>query len=357
MKYNLVFLFAAFLLGITSCKKSKEQEFDREAMLENMASSHIIPEYQNLKTELSELTTAVSSFQESATSGNLTNMQDQFLTTYLNFERVKMFDFGPAETINLKAGMNTYPVDGDKIDANIIAGSYTLASAANTDAIGFPAIDYLIYSGDGSAILDRFTTDINATNAHTYLQTVVTKMSEELTTVLDQWNGSYKSTFVAASGTDVGSSISLMYNEFVKDIELLKNAKIGIPAGQFSGGETFPTYVEAFYSGKSQLLALENLTALKRVYTGGSGVGFDDYMVFALENGSTSVASSTIESQFDVCHSHISGLGDPFSDAIPTNFDGFSAAFQQIKKLVAYAKTDIPGALGILITFSDTDGD
>lgn len=356
MKY-LTLLSIAITLGVTSCNKPEEQEFDREAMLTNIASGHILPEYQNLNTELAQLELLAGGFAGATSLENLNLLRDQFVTTYLCFQRVKMFDFGPAGDYTFKASTNTYPTDPDKINANIESGSYVLGSAGNTDAIGLPAIDYLLYSGADTDVLNRFSVDAHAENAKTYLLALIDKIRSELSLVKAEWDGAYYDTYIAANGTDVGSSISLLFNEWVKDIELLKNAKIGIPGGQFSGGETFPTYVEAYYSGISQQLALESVTALKRVYTGGTGVGFDDYMQFVEENEGTTVAAGEITNQFDVCHTKIAGLGNPFSEDIPVNFSGFEETFQEIKKLVAYVKTDVPAALGVLITFSDTDGD
>ena len=100
MKHYLAFILVALLFGITSCKKPKEQEFDRAAMLENIAASHIVPEYQNLKSELSLLSAKTATFETDPTTLNLGDLRNQFMSTYLNFERVKMFNFGPAEDAN-----------------------------------------------------------------------------------------------------------------------------------------------------------------------------------------------------------------------------------------------------------------
>ena len=82
----------------------------------------------------------------------------------------------------------------------------------------------------------------------------------------------------------------------------------------------------------------------------------DDYMDASVEFGSTAIPSSEITSQFDVCIAQIEALNDPFSESIAVDASGYSAAYLELKKLVAYVKTDIPAALGVLISFSDTDG-
>lgn len=350
-------LFTISLIFAVGCKKNEDVEYDRKALLENMSSNLIIPGYNNLLTELNNLELAVTTFNGASSAGNLAALRDQYLSSYMAFQEVKMYDFGPAADYAFKAACNTYPTNTDKIEENITSGSYTLGAADNTTAIGFPALDYLLFSGDDLTVLNRFTTDPDAAEAKNYLSAIVVKMKTELEAVLSTWNDSYEATFLAANGTDVGSSLSLIYNEWVKDIELLKNAKIGIPAGIFSGGEQFPDYVEAYYAGYSKTLALKSLDALEQVFTGAMGEGMDDNMAFEVENGTAMVTADEILDQFAVCRAKIEALGDPFSESIPVDFDGFNESFQEIKKLVAYAKTDIPAILGVLITYSDTDGD
>jgi hypothetical protein len=355
-RYSLV-LSTLLVLLIAGCKKSEAPTYDRAALLDNMANGLILPGYEQLRTDLTNLETAASTFHTTTSAENLAALRSAFLDAYLSFQAVKMYDFGPAADYAFKAACNTYPTNTTKIDENISSGSYILGAAENTAAIGFPALDYLYYNGDDVTIINQFTTDPDANARKTYVDELIIKMKTELEAIISSWNGSYRATFLAANGTDVGSSISLMYNEWVKDIELLKNAKIGIPAGLFSGGEQFPDYVEAYYSGYSKTLALASLNALEQVFLGATGEGMDDNMSFEVENGTAMVSSSEITDQFSVCRTKIEALGEPFSESIPANPAGFNEAFQEIKKLVAYAKTDIPAILGVLITYSDTDGD
>lgn len=354
---RILIIASALSLTVLGCKKPEDVEFDRKAMLTEMYTNVISIAYSNMANGMVDLDTKADLFVAAPGLDQLTDLRNSYLNNYLLFQHIKALDFGPAGDIGLKAALNTYPTDSVKIKNNIASGTYTLGSAGNVDAIGFPALDYLLFSGSDIEVLNRFNSDENATEAQLYLTDIIDKMKSEISTVQTTWQDTYQSTFINADGTDVGSSIGLMFNEFVKDLELVKNAKIGIPAGQFSGGETFPTYVEAYYSGHSQALAKENLSALKNLFKGGVGLGYDDYMNFVDETEDLPITAADIEDQFEVCISKVSTLGNPFSDDIPTNFSGFSETFQELKKLVAYAKTDLSAALGVLITFSDTDGD
>lgn len=357
MRNNLSLLLLGILIASTACKKDNTTEYERGALLTNLADNLILPDYDTFYNELGQLETSIATFNGATSADNLVSVRNAFIDAYIAFQHVKMYDFGPASDYAFKSACNTYPTDTAKINANIASGSYILGAAENTIAIGFPALDYLLYDGGDLEVLNRFTTDEDAAVAKSYLIEVTQKMKAELGALISTWNSSYRATFISANGTDVGSSISLMYNEWVKDLELLKNAKIGIPAGLFSGGEQFPDYVEAYYSGYSKLLALESLNALEQVFLGGTGEGMDDNINFEVDNGTATLTASEITDQFDIIRGQIGSLGDPFSTSIPSDFAGFNSTFQEIKRLVAFAKTDMPAILGVLITFSDTDGD
>lgn len=354
---RLFLAISAITLLLFSCKEEQEFEFDRTALLTEVATNQIVPKYEELVTKINLMKVAIDAFELSASEANLLAIRTAFSSTYLAFQHVKMFEFGPAADYGFQRSSNTYPTDTAQINTNIESGSYSLTTVSNAAAIGFPAIDYLIHKGSNESILFAFTSSASASNRMNYLKDLCVKLQTEALAIKSSWSTGYKETFIAANGTDISSSISILFNQFVIDLELVKNAKIGVPSGQYSGGEPFPTYVESYYNGASKSLAIANLIALKSVFTGGTGIGMDDYMDASVELGTTSIPSSEITNQFDVCIASVEALTDPFSTSIPVDIAGFSKAYQELKKLVAYAKTDIPAALGVLISFSDTDGD
>ena len=351
-------LFAALIgIAFSSCKEPAEFEFDRTALLTEISENQIIPDYQDFVNKINSVLLSLDDFNVDPSEANFLDIRSNFSATYAAFQKIKMYEFGPAEEFGFRRSTNTYPTDSVQINANIASGTYTLGAVSNSAAIGLPAIDYLLNSGSTAAMYSAFTSGPSAANRLTYLNDLSIKIKTEATAILSAWNSGYKSSFIAANGTDISSSHSVLFNQFVIDLELVKNAKIGVPSGQYSGGEPFPSYVESYYNGASKSLAIANLVALKSVFTGGNGIGMDDYMDASVEFGSTAIPSSEITSQFDVCIAQIEALNDPFSESIAVDASGYSAAYLELKKLVAYVKTDIPAALGVLISFSDTDGD
>lgn len=356
MRYSIFYLSVIFFSAI-GCKKPTDiEDFDRKGMLTNMHSSVIIPAINNLDAELANLSAKSLSFTSDPSELSLENLKSAFGSTYLSFQHVKPLNFGPLDDYGVVTSMNTYPTDTSKIQTNILSGSYILASAANLNAIGLPAIDYLLYHATNSQIIFEFSTDTEAQNRATYLTELISKMETELTTAKANWD-SYNTTFIDADANDIGSSTSILFNAFVKDIELIKNAKIGIPAGFQTSGQTLPAYCEAYFSGMSIELALENLKALQNIFNGGNSLGFDDYIKDVEDESVTNSLADNINSQFESCKSKLNAVGSPLSNKIDSNPTAVSDAWQEIKKLITYTKTDMSSILGLLITFQDNDGD
>ena len=355
--YRSSFLLILTATIFSACKDNNKTEFDRKAMLDNMASAAISPAYIDVNNALALLLTRTEEFNATPNTTTLTSLKQQYVTTNVYYQHCAMYGFGPALEYGIKGAFNTFPSDTTKIEANITAGTYTLGSAANTTAIGLPAIDYLLYFGGDAQVIANFSTDALAANRKTYLVDLVTKMKSELQPVLDQWNGAYKTTFISADGTDVSSSCSYLLNEFVKDIELVKNAKVGIPSGQQTGGATLPAYVEGYYSGLSTTFALENLYGLETCFVGGSGLGLDDYIRHEEGDDVSSSLADQIIAQFDVCESQVGALADPLSATVDADWASVNNAYLELKKLVILTKTDMTAVLGLLITYQDSDGD
>lgn len=357
--FNMKFILSTSVLVLLfcSCKKDKDKvEFDRGAMLVNISSNIILPALTEMEESLDQLELSVNSFNSNVSQVTLDAAKAQFVEAYKTYQRCKMYDFGPMADYGITAGMNTYPTDTGKISSNISSGSYNLSSADNITAIGLPAMDYLLYDGSDTEILNLFSSHSNANNRKNYLSAVCQKMNSEFSVMTGQWQ-SYKATFDAADGNDIGGSSSILFNAFVKDIELLKNAKIGIPAGFQTSGQTLPNYVEALYSVQSIELAIENTKALQNLFVGGTGISFDDYIRDVESDDIKISLADNINNQFEIIETKLSSVGTPLSDKVNSNQTAVSDAWNEIKKLVTYSKTDMSSILGLLITFQDNDGD
>ena len=367
--YLLYVLALMSLLAQSSCKKTNKpgDDFDQKALFQNIADGQVIPGYQNLKTATDGLKAKALSFNAAPDSTGLTDLKMELISAWNVWQNVSAFEFGPAETVFLRSSLNTFPADTAQIASNISTGTWDLAIAANADAKGFPALDFLLFGANGqdSTLLALFTTEANASSRRNYLAALITEMSNKVNTVLAGWEatgGNYRETFINNTGTDVGSSLGMLVNQMNQDFEQMKNSSIGIPAGVKTLGNALPEKTEAYFSGRSASLLKTHLGAHERIFmgtglNGGSGIGLYDYLL-ALEaqyNGGT--LAGAIQSGFTTARGAVDALTDPFSQQVINDNPTVLTAYQDCQALVVMLKSDMPSALGVLITYTDNDGD
>jgi len=228
-----------------------------------------------------------------------------------------------------------------------------------------PAIEYLLFSSSNQQdILDRFTTNLNADSYKAYLTSLISNLIEINTSILNDWNTSYKSTFINNVGTDVSGSFSVMVNSLAQRTDDFKRHQVGIPAG-YSGNvataNTNPNAVQGFYTQKSINYMLLTLNNMKNVLNGkgtSDGKGLYDYLktlnVTSIFGGNL---ADDIIAQIDVCITKVNDCGTNYSETVTTDKAKADALFLETKKLLVLMKVDLPSALGVSISYTDSDGD
>lgn len=345
-----------FVISILySCTKEDEEvtpDFNKAELLTNLSGEIILPSVQQFALDLNELSTSFSTFSSDKSQVNLTAVREKLTNAYLTWQTVKIFDFGPIRNNGIKGSIGTYPSDTAVIASNISSGSYNLSSIGNVDAVGLSALDYLLFK---QGALTNFQNDANYT---TYAQDVIEKMVNEFTTVVNQWQ-TYKATFDASTGTSSTSAFSELVNEFNRDFELAKTAKVGIPLGKQSLGIQLPEYIEARYSGLSLDLLAASVQALQNVYngvgftTGANGQGFDDYLMHLERNS----LDATIDNGFSAIITKTLSFNNTFEQEMAVNVPQLDELYSLLQGHVVHIKTDMTSSFGVLITYQDNDGD
>ncbi len=373
-KRVIIFCLGAAALSLTQCKKKNTNDdldpgasFDKAGMLANIGENIIVPAYANLKLSVDSLDSATNVFVTNPTPTNLQAIQSIFIKAYIRYQSVSCFEFGPADVELLRASFNIFPCDTPKINAKIVAGDFNFATVNDIDVKGFPAVDYLLFNSNqnNTLVLTRFTTSANATNTKEYLKALVTELKRKTDAVNTGWSaagGNYISTFKNNEGSSVGSSLSLLVNQFNYDYENLKNARIGIPLGKKSLGTPFPNKVEAFYSGMSLTLAIAQLNSIENIYLGRDaqnkdGLGLDDYVVAVDAQHPLGPLNEVIKNKIAVAKTKLAAFQGPLSEAIKKDPASVDAAYLEIFQLTVLIKVDMPSAFGVMITYEDNDGD
>ena len=363
---NTIWIFAVVAGCLTACDESvnKADNFDRQAMLRNIGENLILPGYENLRQSIADLNASITSFTSAPNEENLEQAKEDLLHAYKLWQRVSFYEFGPAAEQLLRTSFNSFPADNLTIEANIEAGDYNLNVISNFDAKGLPAIEYLLFNDSAEAITAQFTTQEHFENRQKYLIDVVTDMLTRIQAVAEAWDPSgenYLQVFINRTGTDVGSALGMLVNTLNLHYEKnTRDAKIGIPLGVRSLGEPIPRNVEAYFSHRSVLLALENLEAIHHFYLGAGsedGLGLEDYLQALDAKHNNEQLAKVIDDQFLAAIEEVGKIPSPYSKTVVENPEQAEAAYTELQKLVVLLKVDMPSALGVLITYQDNDGD
>ncbi len=361
-----VLLIAVCSLLFSACKKNNSEpseRFDRAKMLENYAQNLIKPAYQDLQNQVNTLKTASDAFIANTNLQNLQTLQSAWENAYISWQYANAYNFGPAGEQGIRKGLieeiGTFPVSESKIE-NAITNNNANFNDFNRDARGFLALEYLIFhlSNDNNAILANFS----SANRKNFLSGVVNHIKTRVDEVVAAWNGSYFNEFISNVGTDVGSSTSQLYNEFVKSFESIKNFKAGLPLGRRPGQtQAEPTRVEAYYSGKTRQMIGEHLKAIENIYygkakDGSDGIGLKEYLE-NVEGGGNLIAST--ENQWVVVKNTFNAVPQTprISEQILSSPTAFDNLHTELQRHTRFFKSDMSSLLGIAITFSSGDGD
>lgn len=361
-----LFVLAGCLLLLVSCGGKdttpgpNETGFSREAFLRYTVDSWIQPGFLQLEQECDSLVAQTEVFRLNPGAENLGKLRSRWRTAFLSWQRLNSFQFGPAGEDGTRKSLfeeiAIFPVRTAAIDQILETGSFNMTDF-NRDTRGFLCLDYLLYAGSETAILQK----LNTPNATAYLVAVSIHIRDQVKRVRTSWEGSYRSTFLEQRGTEVGSSTSLVYNAFVKSYESLKNFKMGLPLGK-RPGQTGPdtSLLEARYSG----LALE---AMKAHFQGvndfwkgtsfdgkSSGQGFRSYLN-AVESGPALVTST--ETQVNAVQTSLLQVNGQANALFAAADPKLEALNTELQKLTRYYKSDMSSILGIAITFASNDGD
>lgn len=368
-KFLSIVVVALFIAACSSSDDSSDSNgggngtaFDRGTMLRNIADNIVIPSYEALNTNLEAFVTAKNNFFITTNLANLEALRSAWLTAYKSWQHVEAFNIGEAEQTLYYFQMNTYPVNTTDVENNIASGTYDLTHTNNNDAVGFPALDYMLYGlGDTDAsILEKYTAAADGDKYKAYLSDLVNQMKTLTQSVLNDWTATYRDTFIASTANTATSASNKFINDFIFYYEKgLRANKIGIPAGNFSA-TPLPDRVEAYYNQEvSKELALEALTAVQNIFNGtqfggsASGESFKTYLI-SLDRADL---ATLIINQLNTARGKIQELNANFATQINTDNTKMTEAYDALQAAVVLLKVDMLQAFNVAVDYNDADGD
>ncbi|MBM55207.1 MAG: hypothetical protein CMB32_01465 [Euryarchaeota archaeon] len=349
-------ILAVIFHGCGSGSSDNSSSFDRSSLLSNYCDNIIIPGYEDFYNKSIQLHESVVLYSEGTST--LQDCREQLYNSYLSWQRVMPFAFGPAYNNLLNVSVNTYPTDASQIEQDILNGIWN-PPTSDFDHFGLPAIDYLLNFKDQ-----------HDSDELVRLQQLTSHLVDLSSEVYNNWNDAYGADFKSSTGTELGSSISQLLNSFNQVYEQnVRKQKLGLPVG-ISGaidiGNSLPDKVEAFYANTYSIdLLYEALLSFQDLYNGDyylneqkiEGLGLDDYLISLGEEEYGSELDDDIQNQVEVSLAAISTLSSPLSEYVVSNRDEAISVYIELQALVVLWKVDMMGSLGVLVTYADNDGD
>lgn len=367
---RLPYLFLALLL-LPACDQdngptSPTDGFDRATMLVHWADQIILPGYRAFTDLTDGLRQQAEIFANQPSLDQLNALRSSWYAAYYQFQRVSMFEVGPAEALRFRNQLNVYPIDEAGITANINTGGYNLELPSTIDQQGFPALEYLLYglAPTAEGVVDFYQQNAAAANYLQYLSVLAARIDELADEVLAEWEGGYRDTFVSKAGSSADASVDQMANAVMFYYEkALRAGKVGIPAGVFAT-EPLPDHIEAPYQGTfGKQFLLTALEAYIDFFNGRShdglidGPGFADYLAELDIRKDGAPLGDQINDQFTVAQNAINGLMENFAQQIETDNSRLLAAYDELQRNVVLMKVDMFQALSISVAYVDADGD
>lgn len=351
---------------ITSTVESSEtdDDFDRQAMLQNLTDNVILPAHEEFATHTAALVQATQTLSDDLTETNLEATQQAWQQALIAWQPLMLYEVDNIRLTVARSGINKWPpntefiedfiAERDTIDADFVGG-------IGATSRGLPALEYLLFDpvGDNAVVMA-------ALNEHPqrmqYVVATAQALNNDAETLLQFWSPdgeNYAAEFVArdSSGEVMQSAVSELSNELVNTLETLVQTRLGDPLGRSNGGEAQPELAEAALSGASLPAIVSTIAAFQETFTGDEGMGFDDYLDSLGMNTDDEPLAERIVQQSESTITALDAIETPLHMAVVEQPEQVEAAYEEARSLLVLAKVDMAGTLGVTLTFGDADGD
>lgn len=347
---NCRLLVLLCLLFFSACNNSeKNTDFDKGPMLENLAFNLAIPAYEHSLHSFHSLDSSLQILKKNHTEENLIRAQEFWKKASIGWAKTSPYNFGPIDDLLIENNFHYFPIDSTKLKSALenFNGDDDFINKLGSNSRGLGALEFLLFS-------ESITLDENNIAFAEILSHNLVKLNQE---ILDQWKSDYAKTFASSTGSNINASITILSNQWIELAEKIKNDKIGVPAGKMAGEEHNIYAVQAPYSQISLALIKANLEALQQSINGKEGKGVDDYLnSLDIKDSEGKLLSSKINAQFDLIISLIEEK-QSLKDLIKEDSESLNETYLQVLNLTILLKTDMMSQLGLITTFSDSDGD
>lgn len=358
------FLFACYFVVISACG-SDEQQADfssqRAQQLSNIFENGAAPIHDQILPLTANLSETAQRFKASPSTENLVALQNAWKNTVLKWKQAELYDWGDISNSFLHFRIHRWPIDTEAIEDAIAEGTNideTYINQRGSSAIGFGAIEYLLFQQDATTTLADLTTN---TNRLDYLVSLCHHVNTTMIQLKDRW-AAFGPTFSTATDLAIMGGQNQLVNALIAYLEESIRFRLGKPLGDENGGMIDTDMVETPFAHTALLTQKAGFEEWDKIYHGSfgqdNGFGFDDYLI--------ALGNETLGPRIDEA---ISNINNKLSSLSTSNAEGNLAALIQeegaevsalqseMRQLLTLVKTELTSIIGATVTVNDTDGD
>jgi predicted lipoprotein len=367
LRKNCCSLVALLNVAVLGCAPVPLPDGDRRVALRETTEHVILPTYSELSERTAELARLLDDLAAAPHEVPLAAVRSAYVQVRVPLEEAEAFGFGPASELQSQPGLDQWPVDTAKVDAELASTTdltvkYIRSLGANKR--GLHAIEYLLFPAEESVNAALVAEDEAGARRRQFLSAagqVVAQNAEELRMGWAPEGGDYGSRFSQPGrpesvSKDVQSGLDTLVNETLSLADLVADVKLGKPLGATTGEVVHPSAQESEHSNSSLADIAANVRGIRNVY-------------FATRDGSrTTSLSSIVHAKSPVADRRardaladaeraLDGIPAPLSAAVLKAPKTVAAAYDAVTALKHLFRTEVLGTLGGSLTFSARDGD
>ncbi|HEX6272963.1 MAG TPA: imelysin family protein [Polyangiaceae bacterium] len=350
------------LVALSGCSEQHATKEDtRRVLLKGLGEQIFVPRYVEFEERADELRARGEAFCEDPNDEALGAVRDAWWAARAPWKRNETVAFGPyAPPDSFGAAIDFWPCRAASADA-VLAGTEPIdASLLGAAAKGLPVFEYLIYDEARDVVAvaaeePRFCEYLGAIGAH---------LAEDATSLRAAWDpaeGDFLGELVEAGRTSktydsIEMALGEVVNRLVYDLEATRGEKLGVPLGNKTGGTPQPDSVESRFSGRSLEDARDSLRGVEEVVFGAAvekpaslggyleGIGREDLV-------------PELRAAFDAAYAALDAVPEPLAEAVVSSPESVQAAIDALGAVQVLIQADVINAMGLMLTFTDADGD
>lgn len=333
----------------------------RPGVLDHVAHAVAVPAFADLADRAQTTAGAVADLCQTPAEAALMAARAAWVDARDAWGRTLPFTFGPLESE--QAALDFWPARPDTIEAAVSAApdgaDAAYLAGLGVSAKGMPALEYLLWGEDSSAVLSAMSDPRRCA----YARAVADDVAARAAAVATGWADGFADALAdAGRGSDVYATVKLALDDVVNhEIDALATmvkAKLDTPLGNLTGAAVDPTLVESRFSAHSLADVRSNLASVWAVYHGAS----TDFDVPAaglsvLVRARDPDLDDRVRAQYDRTAQVLAAVPEPLSAALVDDRSAVQAARDEIDTLRRMIKLDVASQLGVTLSLSDNDGD